>query len=140
MPCYVRVPNETILLGSNWPVGLTVFYPPHKSIAPGQAARQHKPLCGKYCQCGYGKCPLADHNYTECVQIKAERKHFCRGVFFSVLILTEWKRNSQTIFSLSQLGQNELMRPGCAGGWASGRDPKPLSTHKPTLMGLSVLR
>jgi hypothetical protein len=39
-------------------------------------------LCGKYCQCGHGKCPLAGHNYIECVQIKAERKHFCRSLFF----------------------------------------------------------
>lgn len=94
----------------------------------GQAARQHKPLCGKYCQCGYGKCPLADHNYTECVQIKAERKHFCRGVFFCSC-LTEWKRNSQTIFSVSQAGQNELCASRLAWRLGFSEGPKVASTQ-----------
>lgn len=54
--------------------------------------------------------------------------------------MTEWKRNSQTIFSVSQSGQNELMRQGWAGGWVSVKDPKVASTHRPAFMGLSNLR
>lgn len=43
---------------------------------------------------------------------KSWKKTLSQRHIFSVLILTEWKKNSQTIFSFSQLGQNELMLHG----------------------------